>query len=299
MKAGWIDPHLYPFASHSFETPAGRLHYVDEGTGRPVVFIHGTPTWSFLYRHLVATLSPDYRCLAPDNLGFGLSDRPAGWTYRPADHARNVEHFIDGLGLRDIILVVHDYGGPIGLSYALAHPDNVRGIVVFNSWLWPLDKEASVRFGGRLMDSRVGRWLYERQNFSVRSMLRRSWGDKATLTPEVYQAYAGAFPTPGSRFPTWVLAREVIGSSVWYASLWDQRSRLAATPMLLVWGERDFAFGKALPRWQSAFPWAASHRFPDAGHFVPEERPAEVARLVSEFASNLATHPTPTDGRSW
>ncbi|NBC18401.1 MAG: alpha/beta fold hydrolase, partial [Bacteroidetes bacterium] len=90
------------------------MHYVDEGDGPPVLMLHGNPTWSFLYRHLVRGLSDRYRCVAPDYLGFGLSDKPPGWTYRPVDHARHIAHLIDTLALRDLTLVVQDWGGPIG-----------------------------------------------------------------------------------------------------------------------------------------------------------------------------------------
>ncbi len=98
--------------------------------------VHGTPTWSFMYRHLIRDLSPRYRCIAPDHLGFGLSDRPAGWSYRPEDQARNLARLIETLGLKDLTLVVHDFGGPIGLAYALDHPENVRRLVLFNTWMW-------------------------------------------------------------------------------------------------------------------------------------------------------------------
>src|SRR5512133_3021901 len=110
-----LDRSEYPFASHYLQLPMGRMHYIDEGHGSPIVMVHGTPTWSFLYRHLVKRLAADYRCLAPDNLGFGLSNKPAGWSYTPQAHADNLRAFIESLGLRDVTLVVHDFGGPIGL----------------------------------------------------------------------------------------------------------------------------------------------------------------------------------------
>jgi haloalkane dehalogenase len=110
----WIDRNEYPFASHYFETPAGKLHYVDEGKGQPVVMLHGNPTWSFLYRNLIKQLSPHYRCIAPDHIGFGLSDKPVDWSYLPEEHAKNLAALIEHLGLKDITLVVGDWGGPIG-----------------------------------------------------------------------------------------------------------------------------------------------------------------------------------------
>lgn len=119
----WLDRAEYPFAPHHFESGDGRMHYVDEGEGEPVVLVHGTPTWSFLYsRHRIRGLSRTRRVIAPGHLGFGLSEKPADALYRPEDHARRLEALLEHLGLEGITLVVHDFGGPIGLSYALRHP---------------------------------------------------------------------------------------------------------------------------------------------------------------------------------
>jgi len=103
--------------------------------------VHGTPTWSFLYRHLIRDLSPRYRCVAPDHLGFGLSDRPPGWSYRP-ETRRAISRGSSRRSAQDLTLVVHDYGGPIGLAYALDHPENVRRLVLFNTWMWSFAGDA-------------------------------------------------------------------------------------------------------------------------------------------------------------
>src|SRR5690606_27916773 len=128
----WLDRTAYPFRSRVMDLAEGRIHYVDEGQGTPLLMVHGTPTWSFLYRKLIAALAPDYRCVALDHLGFGLSDKPRDGHYRPEDHARRLREFVERLDLRDIVLVVHDFGGPIGLSYAIDRPDNVRALVLGN-----------------------------------------------------------------------------------------------------------------------------------------------------------------------
>ena len=129
MIPAWVDRAQYPFEPRALDVGAGTMRYVDEGTGPPVVMVHGTPTWSFLYRDLVKGLRDRYRCVAPDLLGFGLSDKPAGASYRPEDQGRRLRGLIDRLALKDITLMVHDFGGPIGLSYALEHPGNVKRLV--------------------------------------------------------------------------------------------------------------------------------------------------------------------------
>ncbi len=136
IDPSWIDREHYPFAPHYVDLPDGRMHYVDEGHGPVIVMVHGTPTWSFMYRHLIAGLAPHFRCIVPDHIGFGLSERPLPYTLTTADHARNLHLLIEQLGLRDVTLMVHDFGGPIGLGYAIDHPENVRAQIITNTWLW-------------------------------------------------------------------------------------------------------------------------------------------------------------------
>lgn len=267
----WLDRSMYPFRSRYLEVDGGRMHYVDEGAGPVVLLVHGTPTWSFLYRSLIRELSRDHRVIAVDHLGFGLSDKSADRGYRPEDHARNLETAIERLGLRDITLVVHDFGGPIGLSYAIDHPENVRALVLFNTWLWSLRGTPAERMS-RIMGGPVGRCLYKRLNFSPRVLVRAAMGDKRKLTKEVHRHYIRAFPTAAERQAPWVLAGALIGSSDWYDRLWQRRGRIAEKPALVLWGRKDPAFMPSdLERWRETLRSARVVEFPEAGHFVQEE----------------------------
>jgi haloalkane dehalogenase len=274
---------MYPFGPHRLDVGPGRMHYVDEGTGSPIVMVHGLPTWSFLYRHLIRGLAGDFRCVAPDHLGFGLSDRPPGWSYRPADHAVNLERLVEHLGLADIILVVHDFGGPIGLAYALRHPDNVGALVLMNTFMWPVRDERHLAWVGRLVASPVGRFLYRRLNFSARVMVRLAFHDRTRLTPTIHAHYLAPFPTPVSREPAWRMARALLAESAWYESLWDARARIADIPALLVWGVRDRAFGRpALRRFTELLTDRTVVEL-DVGHFPQEEAGPSVAATIAEF----------------
>lgn len=282
----WVDANLYPFRSHFVDVGPGRLHYIDEGAGPVIVMVHGTPTWSLLYRAFIRDLSRDHRVVAIDHLGFGLSDKPAGWSHRPEDHARNLELLIDRLGLRDITLVVHDFGGPIGLAYAIEHPENVRALVLFNTWMWSLRGTRSERVS-KLMGGRIGRFLYQRLNVSPRVLVKAAFGDKRKLTKEVHRHYIDALPTPASRRGPWILARELGGSSDWYENLWLRRDRITDKPVLLLWGMKDPAFQPtALDRWKGAFTNARIVEFPGAGHFVQEEAPDVSVREIRSFLSD-------------
>lgn len=282
----WLDRTAYPFRSRTMELPEGRIHYVDEGQGPVLLMIHGTPTWSFLYRKLIGALAPNYRCIALDHLGFGLSDKPRDGQYRPKDHARRLREFIERLELRDINLMVHDFGGPIGLAYASEHPENVRALILANTWMWSMHGKRSAETVGRVMGGPLGRRLYTRLNFSPRFILRAAWGDKSSLTPAVHAHYLNPFPTPAARQAPWVLAREVLGSSDWYERLWERRDRIAGKPALILWGMKDPAFGAAeLARWQEVFPDAQTVRLDHVGHFVPDEAP-EVANVIRDFLAS-------------
>ncbi len=290
--AAWLDAAAYPFRPHQFETGEGRLSYVDEGNGPPVVLVHGTPTWSFLYRKLIPPLvAAGHRVIAPDHLGFGLSDKPVTAAYRPEDHARRLALLLEALDLRELTLVVHDFGGPIGLSYAIERPDRVARLVVTNTWLWPLDGDPRIVRGSRLAGGAFGRLLYTRLNASPRWLVPAGFADRTRLSPAVHRQYLAPFPDPASRRPLWEFARALLGSSAWYDGLWRQRGRLQGKPALLVWGMRDASFGTAyLARWQEALPDAETVALPDAGHFVQEEGATE---LASHLAAFLRRHVLP------
>ena len=284
----WLDRTAYPFEHHVFESEDGKMHYVDEGSGRTLLLVHGTPTWSFLWRHLVRALSNTYRVVAPDHLGFGLSEKPANAPYRPADHARRLSALIDRLDLGEYVLGVHDFGGPIGLARAIEQPEEVRGLLLFNTWMWSKNEEWIPRWASRLFASRLGKWLYHDQNFSPRFLLPSLFGDRSALTASIHEHYLGPFARPQERTAPWMLARELTGSSDWYETLWHQRVRLVDRPALILWGLADSAFGeKDLGRWQSALPQAQVHPVEAAGHFVPEERPVQTEEAVRDFLEEI------------
>jgi haloalkane dehalogenase len=223
----------------------------------------------------------------PDHLGFGLSDKPAGDAYRPQDQARRLGQFVDALGLEDVALVVHDFGGPIGLGWALEHPDAVHRLVLFNTWMWSLAGDRRYERASRMLGGHVGRFLYERLGFAVNVLFRHAVADKTRYTRAVHAQYAAPFRDPAARHATWIYLRELMGSSDWYDRLWRRRERLAAIPALLVWGLKDPAFARLLPRWRTVFGRAEVIAWPDVGHAPPEERGPESAALVGRFLEGL------------
>jgi haloalkane dehalogenase len=289
VPPSWVDREAYPFRPRTLALPEGTLSYLDEGQsegqGEPILFVHGTPTWSFEYRHLVRALSAHHRCIAPDHLGFGLSQRPADFPYTPEAHARVLAAFVDKLGLERFTLVAHDYGGPIALPLALARPERLAGLVLLNTWMWSFADQPDLAKKARFAGGRLGRFLYRRFNVSLRTLTPYAYGDRRKLTPAIHRQYLAPFPHADERGRVlWTLARSLLGSSAFFDGLWQQRARLAGVPALILWGMRDRALGPALlERWRTALPQARVVELAEAGHWPHEEAPAEVIREVAAF----------------
>lgn len=280
----WIDRDEYPFEHHHVDMDLGRLHYVDEGEGRPLVMLHGNPTWSFVYRKLIKGLSDDYRCIAPDFFGFGLSDKPDSWSYRVRDHAAVVERFLERLDLSDATLFVQDWGGPIGTHYAMEHPESVDSFVVMNSAVWPMTKALHVQAFSRTMDTPVARWLNRRYNVPVDWIMPAWFGERSKFTPEVRRHYREPLTNPDDRKSALVFTRELIGSTPFLSELWERRQQVADTPALICWGMQGPLFrAQALRRWEALFPRARTVEYPTAGHFVQEEKGVEMVPEVRRF----------------
>jgi haloalkane dehalogenase len=280
-----VDREAFPFRSRFLDVaPGHRVHYVDEGRGDTILFVHGTPTWSFEWRHCVRELSRTHRCVAMDNLGFGLSDRPRDFDYTPEAHAVVLRAFVERMGLDDITLVVHDFGGPIGLPLALEEPSVVRRLVVVNTWMWSFRDDPEMVRKARVASGGVGRLLYRYANFSLRVLTPYAYADRAKLTPRIHQQYLAPFRDSESRERVlWPLARAMLGSSRHYESLWETRDRLAGVPALVIWGMKDPAFQPSqLARWRATLPQATVLELP-VGHWPQEESPDEVTRAMREF----------------
>ncbi len=280
----WLDKEEYPFEPKFFDTGAGRMHYIDEGKGEPIVMIHGNPTWSFLYRYLVKGLFKKYRCIAVDHLGFGFSDKPRDWSYLPEDHARNLQNLIESLGLKDITLVVQDWGGPIGLSYAVAHPENVKRLVIMNTWAWSVKGVFHYESFSWFMSSFVGRFLIERFNFFAGPFMKMVFGDKSKLSVHIHDHYKKPFTTPEERKVCWKFPREIIGSSAWLQTIGSRLDTISSKPTLILWGMKDIGFREEeLKQWEKILTNKNVMRLKHVGHYVQEELKSDFCTILEEF----------------
>jgi haloalkane dehalogenase len=304
----WLDREAYPFSARWLTLSSGtRMHYVDEGTGPIVLFVHGTPTWSFEWRHQIRALSPHYRTIAVDLVGMGLSDRPTDFAYTPEAHSAALTEFVEKLDLRDVTLVVHDFGGPIGLPLAVRDDSRITRVVIINTFAWSLDDDPSVRRPARLFGGAVGRWLYRRFNFSLRVIVPAAFLNKRALTPEIHRQYLAPFADVESRGRVLhAFARALLGSRDFYRRIADRLDTLRNRPALIIWGTRDPAFrANQLERWMNVLPHARVVRLP-TGHWPQEEMPDAVSDALHTFLDDsrlagdtVARHtPRPNDTHS-
>jgi len=278
----WLPEELYPFESHHADIDGARVHYVDEGSGPPLLLLHGNPTWSFLYRDLIKDLRDSYRCIAPDHPGFGLSRAPAGYGYTPAEHAKVLERLVTELDLKDVTMMVQDWGGPIGFAVATRHPDRFAGFVIGNTWAWPKSDPGTQLFS-RILGGPIGGYLILQRNFFVEKILPGNVKLKK-LTQTVMDAYRGPFPTPESRRPLHVFPREILASRPFLAEIERGLPELADKPALLVWPTKDIAFrDPERRRWEQIFPNHRTVVLEGAGHYIQEDAPAEIIAAIRSW----------------
>jgi haloalkane dehalogenase len=247
--------------------------------------LHGNPTWSFVFRHLIAGLKDRFRCVALDYPGFGLSTAAPGYDSLPETHLGVVERFVAHLGLKDFTPVVQDWGGPIGLGLAGRQPDNVRALVIGNTMAWPVDDDPHfVRFSG-LMGGAIGGFAIRHFNAFVNVMMPLGT-PKRSLTRAEMQAYRRPLATAARREATHVFPREIVGSTDFLRRVEAGLAALKDKPTLLCWATKDLAFREQeRARFAALFPRAQTVKLEGAGHYLQEDAPAEVVAAVRAWWS--------------
>jgi pimeloyl-ACP methyl ester carboxylesterase len=285
----------YDFAPRWVEVPEGHLHYVDEGSGPVLLMVHGNPTWSFLYRHLVHGLRDRFRCVAVDHLGFGLSDKPPGADFTLPAHVRRLGQLIAKLGLERVTPIVQDWGGPIGLSWAVAHRAQVERLVVMNTFAFPMRlRDAPLRMlagslaVGVFRAPGIGELLIQGANVFVRRLVPAGLRPHSRR-PGVLAGYRHPFPDWASRAAVLQLPREIPLTPLHrnWQRLRDLERELRGwdVPTLLVWGERDPVFPpRVAERFAALLP---NHgevvRLPDASHYLQEDAPEPIVAAIRRF----------------
>ncbi|MEE4297277.1 MAG: alpha/beta fold hydrolase [Wenzhouxiangella sp.] len=285
---------LYPFESNFFELDSGhKLHYLDEGPleRQPVVMVHGNPTWSFYYRNLVQALSGEHRCLVPDHIGMGLSDRPGDdeYSYTLASRVDDFGAWLDEVEPdREIDLVVHDWGGAIGLSWAVRNPGRVRRLLILNTWAFNIPSDKSLPGSLKFARTSIGAFLISR--FNAFSGLAIRMATVKRLDPDVASGLVAPYQgAPSQRLATLRFVQDIPLSSAdpaWSVLAETEASLqvLADKPIQFVWGAKDFVFNDdVLALWREKLPEAPVTYYEDAGHYVLEDAVDRIVPLAQRF----------------
>ncbi len=277
----------YPFPSHYLQLAGGRMHYIDEGSGSVIVMVHGNPTWSFYFRHLIKVLRENHRVIAVDHIGCGLSDKPQNYGYCLAQHIQNLEKLLAHLRIDRFSLVVHDWGGAIGMGVAVSHIDFIDKIVVMNTAAFrssriPLRiKFCRLPIAGEILVRLLNGFAWPARFMAV----------KKKMAAPVARAYLAPYNNWHNRVAVYSFVKDIPLDPRHrsYATLADIENKLSllrdsAIPMLLVWGGGDFCFNdQFFAEWRERFPEAEPHYFKDGGHYILEDKRAEVVPLIKSF----------------
>lgn len=280
----------YPFESHFMTTDNGhRLHYVDEGEGRPFLFVHGNPTWSFFFRKLIRHFSPTMRTVALDHIGCGLSDKPQDFEYRLQQHIEHLEQLVLELDLKDIRLLVHDWGGAIGMGVAGRHPERFSELIISNTaafrsqrmpWLLKIAKMPH-----------IGQFLIRKFNAFAGLTPTLGTADPSRMTTLAKQGFLLPYDSWEHRIATYRFVADIPldESHPSYSTLTEVEENLEhlkTRPTLLLWGEKDWVFTPHfMSRFQEFFPDAAARSYADCGHLLIEEKPG---RVIEEIEAHFS-----------
>lgn len=277
---------LYPFKSNFIKVKGYNYHYLDEGQGEaPLVMLHGNPSWSFMYRNLVRELSAKRRVIAPDHLGCGLSDKPQDFHYRLETHIDNLESLLLNLQLKNITLIVHDWGGAVGMGFAVRHPRLIDRLVILNSAAFSMDW-LPFRLGlMRLpwLDDKLIRSL----NLFVRASLRMTTEKRLSL--QVKEGYRMPYQTYEDRIAILRFVQDIPlnPQHVSYEVLLEIEHALwmfRESPVCLVWGMKDWCFAPlVLDRWKLYYPQAEVNEINHAGHYLLEDAGDEITGIIQRF----------------
>ena len=284
QRPDWVDDELLPHTSRFVDVAGCNVHLLDEGEGPTLLMLHGNPTWSFLYRDLIAALRDEYRCVAPDLPGMGLSTARDGYRFGPEEHREVIAALVEELDLTDITLISQDWGGPVGFGAAVRAPQRYSRFVVGNTWFWAMDDRQATAFSW-VMGGPLGRLAHSRLNLFVERVIPLSHAVNRPGEREMAM-WRGPYPTPESRTPTHVFPERIIGAAPFLADLEYQvrASGLLEKPVLLLWAMKDMAFrADVLSKHERIWADSTTVRLERASHYWQDDTPEEAAAAIRDW----------------
>jgi len=282
-----VPERLFPVEHRFIELTGARIHYVDEGKGDTLLLLHGNPSWSFLYRKIIPALRGEFRYVALDYPGYGMSDAPPGYGFTPREHSTVLETFVNTLGLRNLTIMVQDWGGPVGLGLAGRRPELVQRLVIGNTFAWPLDQSWGIQVFSLVAGGPIGRALTLAFNFTPKLFFKRGFAQE--LQPDVRALYLAPWKDRRRRATATIAPRQLVKAAPYLREVERNLVRIADRPALIVWGTADFAFRE---RERSSFERIFRNHetilFDKASHFLQEDEGERIAAAMRAF---LRTHP--------
>ena len=286
---------LFPFKRNYLDRNGQKYHYVNEGQGSPVIMLHGNPSWSFYYRNLIATLKVNHQCIVPDHIGCGLSDKPddIDYDYTLVKRIDDLEALLEHLNVtEDITLVVHDWGGMIGLGYAARYPDRIKRLVILNTGAFNLPESKPFPWALKAcQNSILGAPLV--RGLNAFSGIASYIGVKRKPMPkDIRQAYVMPFNNWKNRISTLrfvedIPLKESDRNYQLINEIDENLKNLQHIPTIICWGLLDFIFDKHfLDVWKIKMPHAEIHEFEDCGHYILEDASEQVVPLIQDFLGN-------------
>lgn len=285
-----VDKNEYPFKSNWFKKDGVSMHYIDEGKGIPIILTHGNPDWSFLNRNIIKELSSEARVISYDLPGFGFSDVPKNYRFTPQEHVEWVKALLhEHLKLDKFIIVVQDWGGPIGLTVATDNPEEVLGMVISNTWAWKAEG-ALKDFSEQMKTPKMEKLVLENNQFAA-VMMTGILNEKSKNNKVITDAYKMAFPTPESRKGTLEFPQQITNATPWLEKLESKLPTLANKPVEFIFGEKDAWLGSPeyIAKWRSYYPNANVQLLANVNHYTQEDSPESfvfaLRRMIKEINS--------------
>lgn len=277
---------LYPFQSHYMTLESGaKIHYVDEGEGDILLLLHGNPTWSFLYRKMILDLKDKFRVIAPDYPGFGLSYSAKDFGFTAQEQAKEMKEFVVKMNLKDITIMVQDWGGPIGFNIAENEPSNVKGFIIGNTWGWPLE-----RFGHKAFSTLFGGYYGQLISWQSNGIVDffMSSGVENSLSKEVLAMYHAPFENGQTREQTHIFPAQLWDAQDFLTEVYAGLELLSDKPVLIVWGTEDFAFQEPeRERFESIFKNHQTILLENSGHFIQEDASRKISDAIKRWYPSI------------
>ena len=282
-----IKGSLYPFKSRFLNLDQHKYHYLDEGQGETLLMLHGNPTWSFYYRNLVLELKKSYRCVVPDHMGMGKSDKPQTYPYKLSKHIDNLAALVCELSLKDITLVVHDWGGAIGMGFAIRYPQKVKRLVLFNTAAFLSEKIPLSLSLCRIPG--FGSLAIRGFNAFALAATIMACKKRERMKDEVKAGYLAPYNNYSNRIANLRFVQDIPmnpnhPSYRLIKEIEENLGQFANLPVMIAWGEKDFVFNHHfLNKWTKIYPNAIVHRISDAGHYVVEDAYERIIPWMDSF----------------